>query len=230
MEANDYGVRVAELVLRRGEGPLRFVVYPMLHVGSREFYQEVTRRLATVDVVVTEGVGRSRAVDSLTSSYRALADDLRLRLVVQNIDYGSLPGQVICPDTPGEEFQARWRQVPGWQRAATLGLVGSVTAIQRIFGSLWLQRMLEDSSLDDLPSNEEILRPDLLPDVQRMLLDERDQRLVAALDELHEQRAGEAVTVAVVYGAEHARAVVNGLARHGYRVRAGDWLTVVVFD
>jgi hypothetical protein len=45
-------------------------------------------------------------------SYRAIADDLRLRLIVENIDSRPLPGQVICPDTPGEEFQARWQKVP----------------------------------------------------------------------------------------------------------------------
>lgn len=100
VEANDAGVRVAELVLRRRDSPLQFVVYPMLHVGTRDFYQELTRRLARADVVVTEGVGPSKAAASLTSSYRAMADDLRLRLIVQNIDYRSLPGQVICPDIP----------------------------------------------------------------------------------------------------------------------------------
>jgi hypothetical protein len=230
VEANDAWVRVAELDLRRRDTPLRFVLYPMLHVGSRDFYQEVARRLAQVEVVVTEGVGPSRAASMLTSTYRAMADDLRLRLVVQNIDYGSLPGQVICPDIPGEEFQVRWQKVPRWQRAATLGITGSVNALQRIFGSRWLQLMLEDSSLEDLPSNEEVLQPQLLPDLERMLVDERDQRLVQALDDLHERRAGEPITVAVVYGAQHIRAVVTGLGRHGYRVHSGDWLTVLEFD
>jgi hypothetical protein len=52
----------------------------------------------------------------------------------------------------------------------------------------------------------------------------------SSLYDLHQRRASEPVTVAVVDGAQHARAVVTGLARHGYRVRAGDWLTVMVFD
>jgi pheromone shutdown protein TraB len=150
--------------------------------------------------------------------------------VVQNIDYQSLPGEVFCPDMPAEEFQARWQQIPRWQRAATVGMVGSLTAIQRLFGSRWLQLLLEDSSLEDLPSNEEVLQPQLLPEVDKLLVDERDQRLVAALDDLHQRRAEEPLTVAVVYGAAHVRAVVIGLWRHGYRVHAGDWLTAMTFD
>lgn len=104
------------------------------------------------------------------------------------------------------------------------------TGIQRIFGSAWRQKALENSSLEDLPSKEEVLQIELLPDVTRMVLDERDVRLVRALDDLHERRAAEPITVAVVYGAQHMRAVVAGLRRHDYFVRAGDWLTVMIFD
>ena len=122
VEANDAGVRIAEVVLRRRDSPLRFVVYPMLHVGNRDFFDELTRRLASADVMVIEGVGPSRAATTLTRSYRAMADDLRLRLVVKNIDYRSLPGEVLCPDMPGEEFEIRWQQIPRWQRAARVGM------------------------------------------------------------------------------------------------------------
>jgi pheromone shutdown protein TraB len=111
-----------------------------------------------------------------------------------------------------------------------VGVAGSLSAIQRVFGSRWLQLLLEDSSLDDLPSNEEVLQPQLLPEVRKLVLDERDQRLVAALDDLHQRRAHEPLTVAIVYGAAHVRAVVTGLWRHGYRIHAGDWLTVMTFD
>jgi hypothetical protein len=56
---------------------------------------------------------------------------------------------------------------------------------------------------------------------------ERDDRLLAALTRLHEQRCGEDIEVAVVYGAAHVPAVVRGLRdRYGYRPRSADWLTL----
>jgi hypothetical protein len=108
VEADDDRVRVAELFLQRRGSPLRFVLYPMLHIGSPEFYREVTRRLGNADVIVTEGVGPSQAAAALTRSYRAMAENLQRGLMVQHLDYDSLPGQVICPDSSGEQFQARW--------------------------------------------------------------------------------------------------------------------------
>ena len=231
VEANDDRVRVVELLLQRPDSPLRFVLYPMPHIGSPQFYREVTRRLAKADVIVTEGVGPSRAGAALTMSYRAMAEDQQLRLMVQHLDYDALTAQVICPDSSGEQFQARWQTIPRWQRVATLGMIGSVTAAQRLFGSRWLLTILQDSSLDDLPTNEEVLQPVLPPDVERLVLDERDERLLRTLYDLHDRRAAEPITVAVVYGAQHMRAVTTGLSTpHGYKVRAGDWLTVMVFD
>ncbi len=201
VEANDAAVRVAELRLRRRDTALQFVLYPMLHVGSPEFYRDVTRRLAAADVIVIEGVGPGRTASRLTSGYRAMARDAQLNLMVQYIDLNALPGQVICPDSSAEEFESRWRTVPWWQRAATMATVTSLATAQRLLGSRWL----ED-------------------------LDERDQRLISALSELHERRSGESITVAVVYGARHMRAVVRELARqYGYRVRSAGWLTVTTF-
>jgi hypothetical protein len=110
-------------------------------------------------------------------------------------------------------------------------MIGSMTAAQRLFGSRWLQLILQESSLHDLPSTEEVLQPGLLSDVERVVLDERDERLLATLYDVHDRRAHDSITVAVVYGAQHMRAVAAGLStRHGYQVRTGDWLTVMVFD
>jgi hypothetical protein len=44
---------------------------------------------------------------------------------------------------------------------------------------------------------------------------------------LHDQRSGEDIEVAVVYGAAHVPVVVRGLMdRYGYRPRSADWLTI----
>jgi hypothetical protein len=230
VEANDYSVRVAELRLTRRASPMRFVLYPMLHVGSPAFYRDVTDRLRAVDLIVAEGIsGPTRAGDQLTASYRMMAADESLGLAVQHLDVDDLGVRVIRPDPSGAHFDTRWETVPRWQRGATRALGSSFTAAQRLFGSRFLQQGLSRMSFDDLPSQTEILERDPLPDVSRVVTDERDALLVSALDELHDQRSQEAITVAVVYGAMHMRAVVNEFsAPHGYVVRGGDWLTVML--
>ncbi|NJC65178.1 hypothetical protein HC028_11795 [Planosporangium flavigriseum] len=43
---------------------------------------------------------------------------------------------------------------------------------------------------------------------------------------MNEERSGEDIEVAVVYGAAHVPAIVQGLMnRYGYRPRSADWLT-----
>jgi hypothetical protein len=50
---------------------MRFVLFPMLHVGAPSFYEEVTRRLQACDLVMTEGIrGRSLTSSALTLTYR----------------------------------------------------------------------------------------------------------------------------------------------------------------
>jgi hypothetical protein len=55
VEATGLSVRSAVWVLQRGETPLRFHLFCMLHFGSQAYYDEITARLRDCDVVVAEG-------------------------------------------------------------------------------------------------------------------------------------------------------------------------------
>jgi pheromone shutdown protein TraB len=80
---------------------------------------------------------------------------------------------------------------------------------------------------NDLPSPKEEDLAHRYPELDAALLGERDERLLAALYRLHEERNSEDIEVAVVYGAAHVPAIVEGLRdRYGYRARSADWLTV----
>lgn len=57
VEVTELSARCAVLTVRHREKPLRFVVFPMLHVAQPAFSREVTRRLRVLDLVVVEGVG-----------------------------------------------------------------------------------------------------------------------------------------------------------------------------
>jgi hypothetical protein len=229
IEATDAGVRVVELRLRRPGSALQFLLYPMIHIGRPEFYQEVSRRLAEVDLIVAEGVGESSTGDWLTSGYRTAVEKGQLGLVVQDIDYPALGVPVLNPDFSGSQVDARWATIPGWQRGVMRAGVGSLVAAQRLIGPQLLKWQLRQSTMDDLPTLQELFSPAWLDHFDRVIVHERDDMLLSALTEVHEQRSAEAITVAVVYGAEHMRAVVTRLRPLGYRVVGGDWLTVVEF-
>jgi hypothetical protein len=181
-------------------------------------------------VQMINSVARFRsALYWLTASYRTMTEDERLGLVEQNIDYAAIGVPVICPDVSVEQFEEQWRTIPAWQRGAIIAATVPVVAAQRLFGSRWLQDRLPDHSMDDLLSREEEFMPDIVEELDRVILHQRDVPLLKVLTGLHEQRSKEPITVAVVYGAAHMRAVLKGLRPLGYRVVSGDWLTVMTF-
>ncbi|MFD1050330.1 hypothetical protein ACFQ1S_34795, partial [Kibdelosporangium lantanae] len=61
-----WGVRAAILHVTRTRTPLKFTLYPMVHLGEARYYEEMSRRLRAHDLIVAEGVvstdKRGRAV------------------------------------------------------------------------------------------------------------------------------------------------------------------------
>jgi hypothetical protein len=230
IEVSDFGVRSAEIWLGRVETPLRFVLFPMFHLGTADYYEEVTRRLQSCQLVVAEGVfGRSTAITALTAAYRIPSRSMRLGLTTQQIDLSSLDVPIINPDVTGEQFDAGWRRLPIFFRLAVLALVPILGIWMALVGTrAALARYLE---VDDLPTPGGGHGVDGAVGTDRGA--RRSQSGCAAarcLDEIHQRRSSEKIDVAVVYGAAHMRAVVHYLSgRYDYFAREAEWMTVFDF-
>lgn len=220
-----FGLRSAALRLRHRRAPLQFLVIPMVHMANAGFYQQVTRMLLDVDIVVVEGLrGRSAISAALTATYRVLGLR-RVELVFDSVPYRTLGKQLIMPDMTADEFKGEWRKMPLWTRAAMWPLLLCFTAVRMVTPRTRLLRQVIGCELNDLPSDlDEALADHPL---SRTLQVERDRRLVQALGALHDQRSGDNITIAVVYGAGHIPAVVEYLVELGYVVRSADWLTAI---
>jgi hypothetical protein len=228
IEVTDLWVRSAVVRLRRRDMPLQFVVYPMVHMAQPSFYRAVTTRLRRADVVVAEGVRRGRGgsvlVNALTFSYRVTRFNRRAGVVEQDIDYAALGVELICPDVDSAELRVGWRRVPLAHRVM-VWLALPVVVLMRLFGGtrqVWSQAMAQD----DLPSSQEEDMAAAMPELDSAFLGERDERLLAALRRIHEERGGEPIEVAIVYGAAHVPQIVHGLVRIGYRPRSSEWLVI----
>ncbi|MDO3703143.1 hypothetical protein Q3W71_15840 [Micromonospora sp. C28SCA-DRY-2] len=229
IEHSIIGTRSAVLRLRRPGSQLEFVVFPMLHVASPEFYAAVTQRLRRCDLLVVEGVrGRSVLGWAITLTYRVMPANKRSGLVVDTIAYRSLGVEMINPDLTTAEFAQGWRAMPLRYRLQMWCLLPIVAVAQFLGGT---RRLLSpEVELNDLPSawDERYSDSDFADHVERTFGGDRDERLLAALAELVRTRSSERIDVAVVYGAGHVPAIVRGLMdRHGYRPRTAEWLTVL---
>jgi hypothetical protein len=259
VEVTDFAVRSAVLHLTRRDTPLRFEVFPMVHVGEPAFYAAVAERLRRADLIIAEGIGAPEpptgseldlevaalhwpglemdglagprrkwdAASALTASYQIPVRSRRIGLIEDNIDYRALGVPVLYPDMTDDEFAAAWRDIPGWQRTVALAAFPLYGLHLMAFGSRHsLARGLEVNDTDWYerraaaatgPGNE----------LLTVVGEKRDRLLMTALEAVHDTCAGEAITVAVVYGAMHVPPITNGLrSRHDYSVRSAEWLTV----
>src|SRR6266404_6619928 len=124
IEKNSFNVRSAVYHLKKENDGLEFILFPMIHVGSKEFYYEVSQRLARCDVILVEGV-TSRNVQLLTLSYRVVKRIRRMALVTQNdgLDFSGLQRKIIKADIEGSVFDRRWSTLPIVFRAQLLFLL-----------------------------------------------------------------------------------------------------------
>ncbi len=68
IEVSATGVRSSVLRLTRHDSPLRFQVFPMIHIGEPAYYAAVTERLRRCDLIVAEGVGGVATPDGRVAS------------------------------------------------------------------------------------------------------------------------------------------------------------------
>ncbi len=82
IEKNSFSVRSTVYHLKRDGAGLEFLLFPMIHVGSKEFYDDVSRRLSACDLILMEGVN-SRKGHILTLSYQVAKKIRRMDLVTR---------------------------------------------------------------------------------------------------------------------------------------------------
>jgi hypothetical protein len=229
IEVSVTGVRSAVITLSAPDMPQRITLFPMLHLGSPAFYTAVTARLGRCSVVLAEGIqGRSLIAQVLTAAYRLAGRHRKLDLVLQHIDFRQLTAEIINPDMTSRQLRAGMRAVPMVQRLLLALIAPLVGAAFLLLGT---RRMIARyAATDDLPEPNEVLIWDKAPELNELLVGQRDALLAAALDRVLDQHQDEAIEIAVVYGAGHMPGLIRYLtAKHQYRPREAEWLTVFDF-
>jgi len=108
IEKNSFNVRTAVYRLKKDGSKLEFLLFPMIHVGSSEFYDEISKRLASCDLILAEGV-KSRRANLLTVYYRIVRHIRRMELVTQQdgMRIESFREKILNTDMDGAAFYER---------------------------------------------------------------------------------------------------------------------------
>ena len=227
IEKNSLNVRSAVYHLKKDGAGLEFLLFPLVHVGSKEFYDEIGRRLAACDLIVAEGVDSKKA-KLLTLSYRVVKKIRRMELVTQRegLALSRFREKVVNPDMEGRAFDERWSSLPLGVRAQLLFLTPVYVVYLFLFGTR--ETLAESIAVEDLPSSEELLLQDEGSEkLSALLIDERDRKLIDSIGKLHDSGWRGKQTVGIVYGAMHMRNVADFLlGRLNYTVANAEWVTV----
>lgn len=226
IEKNSLNVRSAVYLLKKDGTGLEFLVFPMIHVGSREFYEEINRRLSSCDLILAEGV-KSKKGNILTLSYRIVKRIRRMDLITQHEGMrNGVRVKTVNADMEGATFDDRWSALPLMLRLQLFLLVPVYALYLLLFGTK--DTIAENLALEDLPSTEELLSEDENYErLNRLLVDERDQNLLEQIAKVHEARSERTQRVGIVYGALHIRSVIALLIqKFNYRVVKAEWVTV----
>jgi len=229
IEKNSFNVRAAVYSLKQDATALEFIIFPMIHVGSREFYQEISRRLATCDLLLVEGV-KSRKAAILTLSYRVVKKIRRMDLITQSegIRVAEFRKEILNVDMEENAFDERWSSLPLTLRAQLFIVVPMFVLYLFLFGTR--ETLAEHLALDDLPTSEEVLMEgEGLNRLDSLVVDERDRKLIEHITSVNSERSQTSQRIGIVYGAFHMRRVMPFLIEElNYRVVKAEW--VKVFD
>jgi len=230
VENSVFGVRVALLRLRSTHAHCTYTLLPMIHVGEQAFYDEVRRELQQQHHILYEGVAHGIG-ERMSRNFAMVAGSPRIKLATQRETLkGAAPkAEWIHIDMPGEVFARHWRKLPIWLRMAMGPLSWGLFLYLRWFGDrVQLGKVMPFA---DLRSRDEVNDERGKPDFMRILVNERDQHILAELDRVHERIRDKEGSAAILFGATHMRAIARHLTdRYGYQVQESRWLTVFGWD
>jgi hypothetical protein len=220
IESSLMGIRSAVITLKRRQTPLRFVLFPMVHVGEPEFFREVAARAGECDLIVAEGApSRYAPVQAWMAQFRH--DELVDQITALDLERLGVP--VSWEHDPGDAPRSARDQI--LERATDVAGAVILRALGRYGSPLGVPNVDQSDEHDDRWDHLSGGRFERAI-VQRMLYD-RDAQLTRALGEAHEQRCRQPGKVAVVWGGAHIPAAVDYLTEKlGYYVEDATWLVV----
>ena len=214
--------------LKKSGYALEFLLFPMIHVGTQEFYDEIGRRLTACDLVLAEGINSKRA-QMISLPYRIAAKSLRLKLVSQSnaLNFSTFKDKIVPADLDGESFDEGWSQL---RLRLRIGLLVTLPLSAIYLLLLVNRRKLADYILRRDASIRDQARDEDFEDLARLIGGDRNRKLIRHIKELYDARKKEPLTIGVPYGAKHMSRIMKFLLnRLGYRVIGFERLTVFDF-
>ncbi len=227
LESSYIGLRSAFHCLESDQASPKFVVIPMVHIGDKSFYQEVSRRLRDCHAIIHEGVPgfRSRL---LTQAYQITTKRRALSLVQQRkeVRLNDFTARKIHADVSHKVFTASWRTLPWLHQVGLLILAPLYGCWTYLFASR--ESISKRRSRDSLSNAYSLRKPDAIVAIKDVMVTERDKHIVSQIERYIEDNRSSNEIAAILFGAGHMPAITAHLSeRYGYVSKKAEWVSVI---
>ena len=144
IDSNDFNLRTAAYLLKNQD--LEFLIIPVLHIGSTEFYQEVITELNKCDLILFEGVGLKK-LKGFRRAYQQFAKRVGLVYQGDEINMKRFGAKLIHADFNRNIAEQEWKRIPLISRLLfrtiyPIGLFWRTTLNCAFLFFLWMQLLL----------------------------------------------------------------------------------------
>lgn len=227
IEATSFFVRVTcfDFKNRDQQVKLQFRIIPMIHIGSKAYYEQALNSLKECDEIIYEGV-ISHQTDFITSQHLSIAK--QVNLVTQN-DYlklDSLSKKLIHADYTKETSKKAWKTLRFKEKLKWHVLF----PLQLLYDSFTLTR--KKLAKGFMHSREELYlafgpRPDEPGTISNYVMNTREQIIFKTIDDKMELDSDKEKLIGILYGAGHMNTICRYLIdRLNYVPHNGKFLKV----
>ena len=207
-------------------------LFPMVHIGDKEFYETVLKKISKCDIILLEGVGGA-ASKGLEKFYNLAERNPKLGLTFQKniIQMDALRGEVIQADVLASDFNKKMKQMPFFVKLKLLLAMTFLGTYFRYFATRkeFCNELGAHLEAELRITQDKASRNDAAwQKAKEVILDWRDTHLIDKLNEELEKTLSGSKNIAIVYGAAHMKAVKEHLINNKrYEVDAIEWLNVI---
>jgi hypothetical protein len=230
IEKNSFNVRSAICLLKNENCGIEFRLFPMVHIGSKDFYNHVSEKLSECDLILAEGV-KSKKGNILTFSYSIVKKIKRMDLITQKegLNLSVFADKIRNTDIKGQDFDDNWSTLSIVFRLSLFVIIPFYVVYLYAFGTREI--IAKHIAVDDLPTSDEVLFSDQnTEELEKILIDKRDKVLIESIEELIQENKSNPTQVGILYGAFHMRNIFDYLLnKKNYKIVESEWLTVFEF-
>lgn len=227
IEASNFFVRVTcfDFKNRDENIKLQFRIIPMIHIGSKAYYEEALNYLKECDEIIYEGVsfGKARLRFNL---YKSVANQVNLVTQSEYLDLRNLSAKLIHADFTEELAEAEWGKLKFREKM----ILRLLLPIQLLYESLTLNR--ERLAKQFMHSQEEMYlaygpREDEQGTASNFINDAREQIIFKTINQKIEMDSDKEKLIGILYGAGHMKKICRFLIdKLGYVPYNGQFLKV----